>query len=351
MPFRRPTLPELIERTDAEVESRLAAGPLLRRSVLGVISRVMAGAVHLMFGFLDWAARQLLPDTCEGAELDRWSSIKGITRKPAVAAEGVIELVGVNGSVAPIDTELRRSDGELYRTTTAATIVDGVALASVEAVTPGIRGMAPAGTKLSIRQPVAGYQAVATVIDPGIVDGADEESDEDLRARLLFALSHPPHGGSESDYVMWALEVPSVTRAWAFKAHLGLGTVGVTFVVDDDPNGPIPSPAKVDEVREYIEDGRRPVTADVFVFAPVAYPVDMVIQLIPDSPTIREEVLESLLDLFNREGEPGKNMPISKIREAVSTSPGEDDNAVLAPDSDVVVAPGNLPRLGNVAWA
>lgn len=350
MPFRRPTLAQLIERTDAEVESRLATGPLLRRSVLGVLSRVVAGAAHLMFGFLDWASRQMLPHTAEGAELERWSEIKGITRKPAISAEGTIELAGVNGSVAPDGTELRRSDGVLYRTTSSATIVDGLATATVEASEPGVGGNATAGTKLAIRQPVAGFQANTTVLAPGLIDGADEESDEDLRERLLNALANPPHGGSEADYVTWALEVPAVTRAWAYKAYLGLGTVGVTFVVDDDPNGLIPSPAKVAEVQAYIEDGRRPVTADVFVFAPVAQPVDLLIRLIPDSPTTRTAVLESLDDMFNRDAEPGVAFPISKIREAISTSPGEDDYELLLPTTDVAVPLGNLAQLGNVVF-
>jgi len=350
MPFRRPTLAQLIERTDAEVESRLAAGPLLRRSVLGVLARVLAGAAHLMFGFLDWASRQMLPHTAEGAELDRWSEIKGITRKPAVAATGTITLTGVNGSVAPDGTELRRSDGALYRTTSAATIVDGTATAGVRSSEPGLAGNAVEGTLLSIRQPVAGFQSNATVLAPGLVNGADEESDEDLRERLLSALSNPPHGGSEADYVTWALEVPAVTRAWAYKAYLGLGTVGVTFVVDDDPAGPIPSPSKVAEVQAYIEDGRRPVTADVFVFAPTALPVDMLVRLIPDSASTRTAVLESLADMFNREAEPGVPFPISKIREAISTSPGEEDYELLLPSGDIPVPLGSLAELGNVVF-
>lgn len=350
MPFRRPTLAQLIERTDAEIESRLAAGPLLRRSVLGVISRVMAGAVHLMFGFLDWTSRQLLPDTAEGSELDRWSSIKGITRKPAVEATGTVSFLGTNGSTAPDGTELRRSDGVVYRTTADATIVDGVASAPIQALEPGLAGDAVEGTRLSIRTPVAGFQSGSTVEFPGLLGGEDQETDEELRARLLAALSTPPHGGAEADYVTWALEVPGVTRAWAYKAYLGLGTVGVTFATDDDPHSPIPNQAKVDEVTAYLEDGRRPVTADLFVFAPNAFPVDFVIQLTPDTPEVRTEVLASLNDLMRREAEPGAVMPISKIREAISTSPGEDDHDLLAPDTNVIPPKGGLAEVGNVMW-
>ena len=65
--------------------------------------------------------------------------------------------------------------------------------------------------------------AVAYVGVNGIGGGADVESDEDLRARVLFRKRNPPHSGSKSDYIAWALEVPGVTRAFVspFKTQDG----------------------------------------------------------------------------------------------------------------------------------
>jgi uncharacterized phage protein gp47/JayE len=350
MVFRRPTQDQVIARTDAEVQSRLGIGPLLRRSVLGVISRVMAGAAWSLFGYLDWVSRQVLPDTADGDQLQRWATIKGLSRKLAVEAIGPISLSGTDGSVVPLGTELRRADGITYATSAAATVAGGVAIVQTIASVAGVAGDAPAGTALTLASPLAGVLSQASVAPPGIGGGEDAETDEELRARLVQALSFPPHGGAEADYVRWTLEVPGVTRAWAFKAYLGLGTVGVTFAVDDDPAGPIPTTAQVDAVEVYLEDGRRPVTADLFVFAPVPMPVDFVVSVEPDLPDVRTDVEASLADLFARDVVPGQVLPLSQLNEAISTAAGETDHQLRSPTADVTPPRGSLPTLGTVTW-
>lgn len=83
MPFQRPTLPQLIERAAADIESRLpGTDPRLRRALLGVLARTHAGAVHGLYGALDWLARQIIPDTAEAEILDRWADWWGWRARP-----------------------------------------------------------------------------------------------------------------------------------------------------------------------------------------------------------------------------------------------------------------------------
>ena len=63
--------------------------------------------------------------------------------------------------------------------------------------------------------------------------GTDEETDEELRARVLRRIRQPPMGGDAYDYVAWALAVPGVTRAWCSPLEMGIGTVTVRFMMDD----------------------------------------------------------------------------------------------------------------------
>lgn len=350
MPLSRPTLSQLVARNEANLASRLGIGPLLPRSNLAVIARLVAGASHELHGHLEWLARNFLPDQAEAAELERWATILGLPRKAATFAEGSAEIAGVDASVIPTGTLLRRADGERFETTTDATIVAGVATLELRAVLAGLAGNSPAATVLRLVSPISGVSASAEVDVDGITGGLEAETDEELRARVLQRLGEPPQGGAARDYVRWALEVEGVTRAWSFQNYLGLGTVGVGFTVDDDPTGPFPTPSKVAEVAAYIEDGRRPVTAQVFVFAPLPFSVDLTIELTPDDAATRSAVTLQLQDLLYRVGEPGGTVKLSHLREAISNAAGETDSVVQSPLADVVAPGGALPILGTITW-
>lgn len=349
MPLTRPTLSQLIARNEADFASRLGIGPLLPRSVLAVLARQVAGGSHELHGHIEWLARNFFPDRAEGPELERWATILSLPRKAAAFAEGSAEISGGEGTAIAIGTLLRRADGERFETTAAATITGGVASLELRAVLAGLSGNTPAATVLRLVSPIAGVSSSAEVEIEGLVGGLETETDEELRARILQRLGEPPQGGAVRDYVRWALEVAGVTRAWAFQNYLGLGTVGVAFTVDDDPSGPFPTPAQEAEVGAYIEE-RRPVTAQVFVFGPLPYMVDLTVELTPDDDATRSAVTLQLQDLLYRVGVPGGTVKLSHLREAISNAAGETDSVVLSPTADVVAPGGGLPVLGTITW-
>lgn len=66
MPFERPSLGKLIARAQADMSGRLpGTDPLLRRNLVAIIARMSAGTAHGLYGYLDWLALQLMPDTAE----------------------------------------------------------------------------------------------------------------------------------------------------------------------------------------------------------------------------------------------------------------------------------------------
>lgn len=350
MPFRRPTLIELKERAAADLESRLPGSDArLRRSNTAVIAAVHAGAVHGLHGHLEYLSRQILPDTAEVEFLDRWASIWKVPRKEAAAATGTVTFTGTTGAVIAAGTPLQRSDGAEYVIAEEAVIAAGVATAAVTAAVAGSAGNTAAGSTLTLVSPIAGVTATATVAAGGIGGGTDIESDDDLRGRLLFAIRQPPHGGAGFDYVEWALEVPGVTRAWCYPAYLGVGTVGVAFVCDDQPGGIIPDAAKVQEVQAHI-DFLRPVGADVTVWAPIAKPLDLVIELNPSTAAIQAAVEAELADLITREAVPNGTIYLSHIREAISLAAGEIDHTLVSPVADFTCVGGEIAVLGAITW-
>lgn len=350
MPFQRPTLTQLIGRANEDFDARLpAADSRLRRSVLDVLGRVHAGGLNGAYGYLGHIALQALPDTADYDVLLRWANIFGVSPKAAEPAVGTATLSGSNGTVVLAGAVLQRLDAVEYVTTDDVTITAGTAAAPIEAVVAGAAGMAAAGVGLTFASPVAGVASAAVVAAPGLTAGADAESEEALRGRVLERLQQPPHGGAQADYVRWAKEVPGVTRAWCYPLLNGLGTVGVTFVMDGREDI-IPEAGDVTAVEAWIAP-RRPVTAAVDVFAPTPVALDLTIALTPDTPEGRLAVEAELADMLARDAEPEGTILISRIREAVSIAAGETNNVVTAPSADVTHATGELAVLGTITWA
>lgn len=349
MPFSRPTLQELINRTSADAVARLGLEELLRRDDMQVLTRVLSGAAHGLHGHVAWMAEQVIIDTAEAEYLERWANIWGVTRKAASFASGPITLTGTTGAVIPAGTLLAAANGQEYETDAEVTLAAGTATAQVTALAAGQAGNLAAGTTLTLVSPVAGVNSQAAVASGGLVGGADTETDAALRARLLARIQAPPHGGAKADYIAWALDVAGVTRAWVYPGELGLGTVTVRFVRDDDASI-IPDAAEVQAVQDYI-DARRPVTADVTVVAPIAVPLNLTIQLTPNTSAVQAAVQAEIKDLLRREAEPGGTILISHIREAISLAAGETNHVLTVPAADVTHAVGQIATMGTITWA
>lgn len=323
--------------------------PRARRNLLNIIARAHAGSVHSLYGYLDWLAKQLMPDTSEAEFLDRQAAIWNITRKAAAPAKGNITVTGANGSTVPAGTMLQRSDGAEYTSDADGTIVGGTATIAVTAVTAGAAGNTAANSAVSFTSPIAGVQSAATVAAGGLAGGADIEADDSLRARLLERLRRPPHAGTKDDYVAWALEVAGVTRAWPYPLENGLGTVVLRFVRDNDASL-IPDVGEVAAVQAYI-DARRPLGVMFTAAAPVAVPLNISITLTPNTQAVRDAVTAELTDMLRREAEPGGTILLSHLREAVSIAAGETDHVITAPVSNVTHTTGQIAVIGTITWA
>lgn len=350
MSFARPSLADLIDRASADIEAGLpGTDARLRRSNLAVLARVHAATVYGLYGYLDWISKQITVETCEAELLDRRASVWGVYRKPADYARGTVQFSGTNGVVVPAGTPLTRGDGALFFTTEDSTIAAGVVNVAVIADEAGAAGNSAAGSSLTFQQPLGNVSPTGTVLAPGLSGGIDIEADEALRPRLLARIQAPPMGGSASDYVAWALQVPGVTRAWVYPLEDGVGTVRVRFVRDNDASF-IPDVAEVAAVQAYI-DQVRPVCANVTVSAPIAVALNLTIQLTPDTSQVRAAVTAELADLFVRESYPGATILVSHLREAISVAAGETNHVLVSPTADVAYSASQIAKLGTITWA
>ncbi|MEE4750257.1 baseplate J/gp47 family protein [Pseudomonas alliivorans] len=345
MPFETPTLPALVNRTQVDL-----AGDALRQSDARVLSRAHSGAAYGLYGYQNWIADQILPDTADEETLERQAILRlRQPRKPAQPATGSVRFVAAAGAVLDADTILQFSDGRFYRVTQGVTTVAGNNTTTVEAVDAGALGNADAGQVMTVVQPVEGIDSSFTVIADGLTGGIARESTESLRARVVRSYRVIPHGGNQDDYVTWALDVPGVTRAWCVRRYMGPGTVAVFFMRDDDAS-PTPDADQLAQVAAYIEP-LRPVTAELYVLAPVQKPVTYTISLTPDTTAVRAAVQAQLVDLHNREAGLGETLLLTHIAEAISRATGETDHVLISPTANVTAAANQLLTVGGILWS
>lgn len=353
MPFARPTLDDLRLRIRQDVMNRLpGTDAMLRWSNLRVLSDVEAGIAHMLYGRLVWSFDQMFPDTAEGPFLDRWASIWGVPRRQATRAFGPAQFNANTGTVYPAGSLVTRSDGVQFAVQEDAFEAGNVIDLVLQAVDPGAAGNTEPGTTVTAVNTITGVSPTGVIGVNGLVGGADIESDALLTQRVLLRIKSPPHGGSASDYVQWAMEVPGVTRAWCYPLELGPGTVVVRFMMDEVRSAAqgIPEPGDVALVQSHINEVK-PVTAVVTVDAPNPLPVNVEItNLEDDTVATRDAIQAELLDFFVRTAEPGVPIYPSQIITAINAAPGVKKFVLLAPLLPIEPAAGEIGILGTLTF-
>jgi uncharacterized phage protein gp47/JayE len=238
MPFTRPSLSDLRSQVAQDIASAApGSDPLLRFSNLKITGDAQAALANLHYGYLDWIAKNAVPFTASGEFLEGWAGLIGVIRKPATSASGSVTFIGTPGAVIPAGVKVVRGDGVTF-TTGAGQTVGGGGTAIVAATADadltgqtGAFGNTAVSTVMTLGQAIAGVQSNGSV-SAVFAGGADLETDDALRSRMLFVYQNPPQGGDKNDYVQWALAVPGVTRAWCFPNLAGPGTVSVYTMWD-----------------------------------------------------------------------------------------------------------------------
>jgi uncharacterized phage protein gp47/JayE len=371
MPWTTPTLQQVRAMTRDNTAAILATATIPKQQILASLNRqatignsvlrvmcdAMSGLAHLTLKYLDWLSLQFLPDTAETEWLDRHGNIwlvnadGTVGRKQATLATGTATVTGVVGSTVPAGTTLTSAAEIGYEVLAQTTVGSTPTPMPIRALDPGSAGNLATGDTLPFDIAPNGVDKDAVVVS--LYGGTDMETDDELRARILFRIREPPMGGDKTDYEQWALAVPGVTRAWASPLEQGMGSVTTRFMMDDlraDNNG-IPLAEDVVAVEAYI-DSKRPVAVkDIYVVAPIPFPINLAINsLVTDNGSTRAAIEESLRQMFFDRAVPGGTVYRSWVDSAISDAVGEDHHE-LTYTTTTAPSPGHLPILGSVIYA
>lgn len=318
MPWVTPTLEQLRTLNKGYITGQLHSVPMIPNSVLRVMSDANSGLAYLTLLYINWVALQLLPDTAEQEWLDRHADIwlvnddgtKG--RKLANFASGTATATGLPNVTLPSGTQLNSvvdSSGDVFNFQTAQAVILSATPTpvAVVATTPGAGGNLPAGASLSLTTAVSGSDPALIVVS--LTGGTDQETDTELRTRVLERIQQPPMGGDAEDYVDWALRVPGVTRVWVSPLEMGIGTVTVRFMMDDlrANTNPLldgfPTQTDISAVSAFLTI-MRPVTAkDIFVEGPIPFPINCTISNLQGTAQ-PAAIVESIQEMLAQKAKP-----------------------------------------------
>lgn len=207
-------------------------------SDIAIRLRVLAGEIYNAECSLDWVKRQMFADTATGENLDKIAAQRGITRKAATKAGGML-IFRVN---EPLNYPIEIPEGTVAATngetpvrvyTTGAAVLPQAQYevrVPAKAELPGYNGNIAAYTaEVPVNVP-AGIDSVSNEL---FIGGDDEESDETLRARIIDSYLNRPNPANAAFYRQLAESVEGVDKAGTIERYSGAGTVGV-FVARKD---------------------------------------------------------------------------------------------------------------------
>ena len=240
------------------------------------IPTALGPAAWALEGFylaLGQVQRQAFIQTAVGEALDDLAVIAGLTRYPASAAVRL----GVFNQAVPLGSRFSTANGadSINFSVTAAT--DTANEYRLTAETPGSIGNDYTGAILPITAIPGLTSAQITDI---LIPGDDEETDDELRTRLITALNQRPFGGNIASYRENILGLDGVGAVQIYPVWNGGGTVKCSILGADFA----PASAElVESVQNAVDPppnqglglGLAPIGAKVTIAAPQAVTVNV----------------------------------------------------------------------------
>lgn len=311
----------------------------------------VAAQIYALYVQADWVNRQCFPQTAQGEYLDKHAQLRGLERRAAVAAEGILRFetdqAPSTDLTIPVGTVCMTAGLVRFETTQEAVLQAGETMVetTAAAVEPGVSGNVAAGT---IRAMAVAPVGVSRCTNPeGFSGGLDEESDQELRERVLETFQRMPNGANAAFYEQSAMSFLQVAAAAVVSRPRGVGSVDV--VVSTAVG--VPDSELLEELQDYFEE-RREIAVDVLVRAPEVQDVDVTVQIQTaanrDGETVRQAVEQAVRSWFDGR-QLGQSILRARLGQLIFEVDGVENYVLTAPAADVAVESDVLPMLKTLS--
>jgi phage-related baseplate assembly protein len=300
------------------------------------------------------ACAQMLVAYATAPAIDELGKLVGVTRLSASGAVVTLTfsiVAGHGGVVIPAGTRVGTTDGKvIFSVITNTSVAIGTTSKNVECIAQNIglvgNGYA-AGTITQILDPLAFVTAVTNAATSS--GGADTETDDELRDRIILAPSQFSVAGPRDAYKYFARTASSAIIDVAV-AQTTPGTVGVYPLV---AGGTTPSEilALVDAALN--DDSVRPLTDTVVVAAPTVVNynlnVNIVTYLNADVTLVGTQVRAALAEYAAAKATTmGQDIILSQIIAKAASVAGVYKITVVSPSADLILAFNEIAIVGTI---
>ena len=294
--------------------------------------------------------RQCFPQTAEGTCLDMHAQLRGLERRAATAAEGVLRFT-VDSAASqdreiPAGTVCMTAGLVRFETVETGVLQAGTTQTDVRAraLEPGSAGNVAAGTILTMAVAPVG---VSRCTNPeAFSGGTDPEDDETLRARVLETYRRMPNGANAAFYQQGALSFEEVAAATVIPRPRGVGTVDVVVATAAG----VPDAGLLEALTDYFEE-RREIAVDLQVRAPAMKEVAVSVQVAAAANKEAGQVyaaVEAALRSWFDGRRLGETVLRVKLGDLIYAVEGVENYQILSPAADVAVAADELPQLSSL---
>lgn len=247
--------------------------PLLEKSFNRVLAKSTASVFVMLEYYNNFMFKQWFVNTCSAEDitvlgitinpLNYWGNLIGLDgRKPGTRFEGEISIVVDQiGGILDAGTQLQSAqNGFTYITSQQYTLTTNPQLINVIAADDpsgnngvGANGNLSAGDVLSFVNPLAQVGTEATVTNQ-LVAGANPETADAYRNRVIDAFRRRKQGGAPVDYEIWGESVDGISNIYPYTGQPGEVDVYVeaTVASSGSPDG-IPTPTQLLSVNDAIQ--------------------------------------------------------------------------------------------------
>lgn len=181
--YKRESYEDILERLDVKAKELFGQDANTgARSALGILLRIMAFVLALVWQDNENVYYSGFRKTAEGRQLDALLPYAGITRNPATYADGTVVFSGAPGTSIEMGFTVGKEDETLYYTLEDAVIgPDMTVTVDVMCQVSGAIGNADAGQINQIINPIDGLEEVTNLI--AFTNGKEQETDQEVRER------------------------------------------------------------------------------------------------------------------------------------------------------------------------
>lgn len=311
----------------------------------------VAAELETLWAQVEWTKKQSFPQTASGECLDLHARARELERISSLPATGKLRFE---------TSEVRSEDilvasgtacynaGELEFVSTATAVIKAGELFCVAPAvckTLGKAGNVPAQSVIFMT--LAPVGVVRCYNPQAFSGGAEAETDELLRARILESFASLPNGSNKAFYEAEALNTDGVAAVCVLPKARGLGTVDIII----SSAAGTPSETLLTTVKNKFEM-QREICVDVAVSAPTTVAVPVSVAISVEDGYVYENVATSVSAVLGQYFDGtilGKDVLLARLGSVVFGVEGVSNYSILLPAADVTIADGQLPVAGAIS--